>query len=132
MTFPTRNHMTHRTPARRLRRTYAWKQLAKQVIREEPLCWLALPGCTLVSQTGDHIIPIAMRPELALVRSNVRGACKRCNYRRGSTPVHRLAQLRRALARADQWPTPPTQSTIPTIPKHQAAQHNPLTILFGQ
>jgi 5-methylcytosine-specific restriction endonuclease McrA len=121
--------MTHRTTtAQRIRRTYAWKQLAKQVIREEPVCWLRLPGCTLVSQTGDHIISPAIAPSLALIRSNVRGACKRCNYRRGKTPVDQLGRLRRALARADQWSTLPTQSTIP---KHAVPQHNPLHTLFG-
>lgn len=79
---------------RRIRSTQAWRRLAKQVIREEPVCWLQLPGCTKISTTADHIIPLIIAPQLALMRSNCRGACKRCNYRRGNTPVELIDQLR--------------------------------------
>jgi len=59
-----------------------WRKLAAQVRAEEPMCWLRLPGCTIRSTTADHIIPAAIRPELALVRSNIRGACHSCNSKR--------------------------------------------------
>lgn len=72
------------------RGTQAWRRLAKQVIREEPLCWLRLEGCTRISTTGDHLEPVTARPELALVRSNVRGACGPCNERRGNLPLSAL------------------------------------------
>jgi 5-methylcytosine-specific restriction endonuclease McrA len=83
------------SPWRRLRSTNAWRQLAKQTITEEPLCWLRLPGCTVRSTTADHIYPVTVRPELALVRANTRGACRSCNYRRGNTPANQLDHLRR-------------------------------------
>lgn len=83
------------TPAhRRIRSTAAWQRLAKQAIAEEPACWLRLPGCTGRSNTGDHVIPVCVRPDLALVRSNVRGACKSCNDLRRDTPVNQLHLLR--------------------------------------
>lgn len=77
---------TPRTPAQRIRSTAAWQRLAKQVIEEEPICWLNLTGCTTRSTTGDHIIPAAIRPDLALVRTNVRGACNSCNNKRKHLP----------------------------------------------
>lgn len=73
------------------RETRAWRKLKDQVVREEPSCWLRLPGCTVVSTTGDHVIPVTEQPELALVRSNVHGACRSCNEKRGNLPVEALA-----------------------------------------
>lgn len=70
------------------RHTHAWRKLRDQVIYEEPLCTLNLFGCTGWSDSGDHIIPVAIRPDLALVRSNIRGCCLSCNRRR---PQPRLA-----------------------------------------
>lgn len=75
-----------RTAAQRIRSTAAWQRLAKQVCAEEPLCWLRLSCCTVRSTTGDHVIPMSVRPDLALVRSNVRGACSPCNNKRGHLP----------------------------------------------
>lgn len=76
-----------RTAAQRIRSTSAWQRLAKQVCAEEPVCWLRLDGCTIRSTTGDHVIPAGARPDLALVRSNVRGACRPCNSKRGHLPA---------------------------------------------
>jgi 5-methylcytosine-specific restriction endonuclease McrA len=78
------------------RGTAAWQRLRLQVLREEPRCWLRLPGCTGASTTADHVIPVSERPDLALVRSNVRGACAHCNYSRGArelVPTSRAAAL---------------------------------------
>lgn len=72
---------------RRIRWTQAWRRLAKQVCVEEPICWLQLTGCMGRSTTGDHVIPLSSRPDLALVRSNVRGACRPCNNKRGHLPA---------------------------------------------
>ena len=78
------------------RSTRAWRRLVAQVVREEPRCWLQLDGCTQVSTTGDHVQPVTERPELALVRANVRGACAPCNQKRGNLPVTALAADRDA------------------------------------
>lgn len=72
------------------RSTQAWRRLAKQVADEEPVCWLGFEGCTIRSTTGDHVIPVTVRPDLALVRSNVHGACSACNYKRGNLPIESL------------------------------------------
>jgi len=72
------------------RNTWAWRRLRDQVVAEEPWCWLKLPCCTGRSETGDHIIPAIDRPDLILVRSNVRGACRACNNSRKNTPIEQL------------------------------------------
>lgn len=69
------------------RATQAWRRLRARVIEEEPYCQLGFPGiCTVVSTTGDHIVPVRRDPSLALVRSNVRGSCKECNEMRRTIP----------------------------------------------
>lgn len=65
-----------------------WRRLRDQVVREEPLCQLRLPGiCTIRSQTGDHIYPVSVRPDLKFDRGNVRGACHACNRYRKNKPL---------------------------------------------
>jgi 5-methylcytosine-specific restriction endonuclease McrA len=71
----------------RIRHTEAWRRLSEQVRQEEPTCRLQLPGCTRLSETADHIIPVSVRPDLALVRSNCQGACQSCNRKRGNLPL---------------------------------------------
>lgn len=75
--------------------TRAWSRMVARVCREEPLCWLRLDGCTIVSTTADHVIPKKIRPDLAMHRPNLRGACRSCNQRKGDKPLSRVAQLRR-------------------------------------
>lgn len=83
------------------RHTRAWTRLRDQVVREEPMCRLRIIGiCTTVSTTGDHIKPVSTHPELALVRSNVRGACEPCNRARHNLPDE-------ALSRTAHEPRPP-------------------------
>lgn len=73
------------------RQTRAWRKLRDQVVREEPTCRLRFPGiCTTLSTTADHIIPVTVRPELTLVRSNCRGACRPCNEARRTVPDQSL------------------------------------------
>lgn len=69
------------------RQTRAWRTLRDRVVREEPVCQLQFAGiCTGASTTADHIEPVSTRPDLALERSNCRGACGPCNDTRGSMP----------------------------------------------
>lgn len=64
--------------------TRAWRTLRAKVLREEPTCRIQGPGCTHISDTVDHIHPRSIRPDLAMVRRNLRGACAHCNYSRGN------------------------------------------------
>ena len=73
--------------------TRKWRILQAQVIREEPYCRLGLPGCTTTSTTADHIIPLSMRPDLRYVRSNLQGACRSCNLKRGNTPMSAVRDM---------------------------------------
>jgi len=77
------------------RQTWAWRRLKDQVVAEEPNCWLRLPVCTGLSQTADHLITVKERPDLALVRANLRGICHRCNMARKSRPLELFTGPRR-------------------------------------
>jgi 5-methylcytosine-specific restriction endonuclease McrA len=78
-----------------------WRKLRDRVVREEPNCWLRLDGCTVVSTTADHVIPRSHRPDLCMVRLNLRGACENCNLRRGNKT---MAELRATMERAKAGP----------------------------
>ncbi|WP_182481397.1 HNH endonuclease [Nocardioides immobilis] len=41
-------------------------------------------GCGRRSTQVDHIIPLKVRPDLGLVRANLRGICGTCNARKGA------------------------------------------------
>lgn len=79
------------------RDTWAWRKpggLRDTVVREEPRCWLQLPGCTGRSQTADHLITVKQRPDLGLIRANLRGACHSCNHRRNDKTLEQLAAMK--------------------------------------
>jgi 5-methylcytosine-specific restriction protein A len=72
-----------------------WRRLRLAVLAEEPLCRLCAERGEAAEATDvDHIIPLAVRPDLRLVRSNVRPLCSPChravtrafNHRRGAVP----------------------------------------------
>lgn len=76
---------------------HAWSRLSKRVRAEEPVCYFE--GCGAASVEADHIVPIAVAPHLRLVRSNVRGSCRRHN-------VGRVTPMRQRLARVVNTPAP--------------------------
>lgn len=60
-----------------------WRKLRLLVLAEEPLCRFCLEeGRVRASEHVDHIIPLRERPDLRLVRSNLRGLCESCHNRR--------------------------------------------------
>jgi 5-methylcytosine-specific restriction protein A len=61
-------------------RTYnrTWERLRNRVRAEEPLCGecLAAGIADQATEQVDHVLPIAQRPELRLVRENLQGLCR--------------------------------------------------------
>jgi len=55
--------------------TQRWKELRRQVLREEPRCRL----CGRRAEEVDHVLSVETNPELAFARSNLQGVCRRCN-----------------------------------------------------
>ena len=60
---------------------YKWKKLRDDYIRHQPLCELRGEGCTTAAQIVHHVIPITVRPDLSLERSNLQSLCRRCHSR---------------------------------------------------
>lgn len=86
----------HRPAHHALYRTWAWRQLAREVTATATRCtWCLKPTRKLVA---DHVLPLEQRPDLALDRSNVVPACTGCNTRRGRNA--RLPDLEPAGANA--------------------------------
>lgn len=78
----------HRNSARERGYDAAWNRLRNQVQAEEPFCRMceAEGRLTLVQKDDpvDHIIPIAERPDLRLVRSNLQSLCWPCHGRKSA------------------------------------------------
>jgi 5-methylcytosine-specific restriction protein A len=67
-----------------------WRRLRLIVLEEEPLCrFHAERGQTVPGEEVDHIEPVDLRPDLRLVRSNLRVLCKACHSRLTASGVQR-------------------------------------------
>ena len=57
-----------------------WRDVRAAVLDEEPLCrFCAEKGLVVAATDVDHIQPLLLRPDLRLVRSNLRPLCKSCH-----------------------------------------------------
>jgi 5-methylcytosine-specific restriction protein A len=73
----------------------AWRRLRLVVLAEAPLCCFCQERGRVVPATEvDHIQPVSLRPDLRLVRENLRATCRPCHsaltasgiQRRGGSP----------------------------------------------
>jgi 5-methylcytosine-specific restriction endonuclease McrA len=63
-------------------------------IKREPLCHWRMPGCTLMSTTADHLIPVSRGGGHEL--ENLVGACSSCNQSRGGAEGRATMKRRRS------------------------------------
>jgi len=70
-----REYKARHPSARGVYNSRQWDELKAQVLREEPIC--AVSHCTELSTEADHILGVRQRPDLAFVRMNLQGMCKR-------------------------------------------------------
>ena len=88
--------------------TARWQRLRRAILeRDDGICQIRAPGCTLVATTCDHIYPASTHPELFWAEQNLRAACRKCTYRSGSRIAHAntratIAQLRALVEQQDQ------------------------------
>ena len=73
------------------RNSRQWRALRAAVLMNSDRCWLCgrIPceaGCCRAANTGDHILPVATHPHLALDPDNVKPAHRCCNRLRGAGP----------------------------------------------
>lgn len=91
------------------RRGRPWRRLRLEVLQANPVCSLcggridlALPWRNPMSGTVDHVLPLMDYPHLALERSNLRPAHRRCNTSKGAGRSTRSALLTLG-RRSRQW-----------------------------
>jgi 5-methylcytosine-specific restriction endonuclease McrA len=99
MTGSTANHGRHGRP---------WQRIRQQVLREEPSCY----WCGQPSTTVDHVIPLSKRPDLAHVRSNLRGCCRWCNTSKGTRAAPRRRRQPPRPTTSRKWKDPGTTRII--------------------
>ena len=88
--------------------TARWQKLRRYILeRDDGLCQIRGPRCTMAATTVDHRYPASTHPELFWAEENLRAACKKCNYGSGSRIAHAntratIAQLRELVEQQDQ------------------------------
>lgn len=56
-----------------------WRTVRKEVLaRDNYICQIGAPGCTVTAQEADHIVPISKGGEW-WAPSNLRASCRACN-----------------------------------------------------
>lgn len=71
------------------RRGRPWRRIRAQVLQEEPRCHF----CGKPSTTVDHVMPLSTHPQLAHVRSNLRGVCRDCNLHKSNHQPPRTVEV---------------------------------------
>lgn len=62
-----------------------WQAVRAQVLRDEPVCReCARLGLTEPATQVDHVVPVAVAPELAFARENLQPLCTACHSRKNA------------------------------------------------
>lgn len=69
--------------ANRIRHSTRWRRVRERVLAEEPTCRVCREqGLDASAVEVDHIVGLAVRPDLAFVRTNLQPLCTRCHRRK--------------------------------------------------
>jgi 5-methylcytosine-specific restriction protein A len=59
----------------------AWRRVRAVVLaRDNFACQIRGPRCEITARTADHIIPARVAPERFFDMTNLRAACRPCNF----------------------------------------------------
>ena len=68
------------TAGKKIRSSARWRKVRKMVLDMNPLCVVCdANGSKVVAVDVDHIIPLALQPDLAFDTSNLQGLCRSCH-----------------------------------------------------
>lgn len=71
-----------------------WEKLRTSIIQTKPLCRICLANGFVVSATEvDHIIPIKVKPNLRLVKSNLQSLCHSCHMQKTEEDKKKYKQV---------------------------------------
>ena len=83
----------------------AWRVLRARVLAANPMCKQCLERGIRVRVTCvDHILPVRLRPDLALVESNLRSCCVSCNKRNSDKDYGKRTSVAKTGCTADGVP----------------------------
>ena len=77
-----------------------WRRLREMVLARDPVCTICWrrPATTV-----DHVVPLSVRPDLAHVVSNLRGACASCNAAGGAALINGRHSRRPRRINSREW-----------------------------
>ena len=89
-------NFTRRDPVvARIHGSVRWQAVRARVLRDEPVCRsCARQGLTEPAKQVDHIVPLAVAPHLAYVRSNLQPVCTACHGRKSASDRRRMGGIR--------------------------------------
>lgn len=75
----------HLATAKKIRSSGQWQKVRDMALNRNPLCVeCEKAGIIETAKDVDHIVPLAVRPDLAFDLDNLQGLCRACHNRKTS------------------------------------------------
>jgi hypothetical protein len=96
---------------------YEWTQTSKAHLNRFPLCEECIyEGRTVLADLVDHKIPLRLRPDLRLKKSNLWSLCQRC-HDTVKRAMEGIAEGQRCVDDLTKWCDEPTSRPAPLRPR---------------